>query len=295
MIFLLLSFILSYEHTTAVQHVDFDKQNIQLQFIEGYTKVRMSGCEITDQPGAPELPVKAVKVALPLGANITDVSVIHMETEILEGEHLLSCAQPPMILSQKEITQFVLPDEEIYASDQLYPEHNIELRGVGVCDDYQICELLVYPIQYKPESKKLIYHKSLSFRVAYEGGVKHSAHNATLKKMVINPDDVAETMTRGTRDNVTYLIISDPPVDTVFQRLADWKTKKGIPAQVRTVSWILANYSGEDNAARIRNYMKTLPDSNIQYVLLAGDTYMIPCRYAYAMTCSAFIWNREDS
>jgi len=91
------------------------------------------------------------------------------------------------------------------------------------------------------------------------------------------------------------LIISNPPVDTVFQRLADWKTQKGIPAKVRTVDWIIANYTGEDNAARIRNYIKTLPDSNIQYVLLGGDTYMIPCRYAYAMTCSAGIWNREDS
>jgi hypothetical protein len=42
--------------------------------------------------------------------------------------------------------------------------------------------------------------------------------------------------------------------------------------------------------------LKTLPDSNVQYVLLAGDTDIIPCRFAYAMTCSAFIYpGREDT
>ncbi len=295
MIVLLLTFMFAYDHTTAVQHVHFDRQDIQLQFDEGYAQVRVTGCEITDEPGAPELPVKAVMVALPLGAKITGITILDTETEFLDGEHLLACAQPPVILSQDEITQRAEPDENIYASDQPYPENIIELRGEGIYGDYQICELLVYPLQYKPKSMKLIYHRSVSFRIMYEGGSKRSAQSTALKKMVINPDDVTITKTYRTRDNFTYLIISDPPVDTVFQRLADWKTKKGVPTQVRTVNWILANYSGEDNAACIRNYIKTLPDSNIQYVLLAGDTYMIPCRYAYAMTCSAFIWNREDS
>lgn len=295
MIILLLAFISTFEQHTTTKEIEFNRQNMQLQFVDGYTRLRMSGCELTDEPGVPELPVMAIKVALPLGVKIIDVSITHAEKEILEGEHLLSCAQPPVILSQREIARSVPPDEEIYASDRIYPEHIIELRGLGVYDNYQICELLVYPLQYKPKSRKLIFHRSIIFRIKYEGGTRRSAHGATLRKMVVNPDDVTQRTTPRSRENVSYLIISDPPVDTVFQRLADWKTKKGIPAQVRTVNWILANYTGEDNAARIRNYIKTLPDSNIQFVLLAGDTYIIPCRYAYAMTCSAFIWNREDS
>lgn len=85
-------------------------------------------------------------------------------------------------------------------------------------------------------------------------------------------------------------------MDTIFQRLANWKTKKGIPAKVRNLNWIISHYPGEDSAAKIRNYLKTLADSNTKYVLLGGDVDFIPCRFCYAMTCSANIYpGREDT
>jgi hypothetical protein len=156
-------------------------------------------------------------------------------------------------------------------------------------------QLLFYPLQYQPLTGKRTHHESVKFRLTYKGGSTKPAQGSKIKRMVVNPEDLLETRAHRSRDDISYLVISNPPFDTVFQRLADWKTQKGIPAQVRTVNWILANYSGEDNAARIRNYIKTLPDSNIQYVLLGGDTYMVPHRFAYAMTCSAGGHVREDS
>ncbi|MCK4673771.1 hypothetical protein KAT67_07295, partial [candidate division WOR-3 bacterium] len=160
----------------------------------------------------------------------------------------------------------------------------------------QICELLVYPVQYLPKSKRLIFFSSIKFSVEYEGGIKKRARSNMIKKIVINPEDVTTDLNSRNRAYFEYLIITNPPMDTVFERLADWKTKKGIKTELRTISWILANYSGEDNAACIRNYLKTLPDSSVEYVLLAGDTDIIPCRFAYAMTCSAFLYpGREDT
>ncbi|MBE0432881.1 hypothetical protein IBX73_05365 [candidate division WOR-3 bacterium] len=295
MIFALIAFFISFEHSTSVKQVDFSRNQIQLETADGYTKVRMDGCEITGIVGAPELPMKAFTAALPLGAEDIRVEIIGTETTILDGEYFLSCAQPPVVLSQSEITRIVPPDEDIYTSNLPYPERIIEVRGIGTFDNHQICELVFHPVQYMPETGKLLHHEAIRFRLTYKGGSRLPAQGSNLKKMVLNPEDLLETRSPRTRDDISYLIISNPPVDTVFQRLADWKTQKGIPAQVRTVNWVLANYAGEDNAARIRNYIKTLPDSNIQYVLLAGDTAIIPCRFAYAMTCSAFIWNREDS
>ena len=295
MIIIVLSIFLTFENSTNIKQIDVGREQIELQMFDEYTKVRIAGYEITSVVGAPELPVKALKVALPLGATDVKVEIIEIETRILEGTYLLSCAQPPVILSQKEITRVVLPDEDIYGSYRLYPEQIIEVRGIGLFDNYQICELLFYPLQYQPKTGKLTHHESVQFRLTYSGGNTIPARGSNLKKMVVNPEDLLETKPQRNRDDISYLVISNPPFDTVFQRLADWKTQKGIPAQLRTVDWILANYSGEDNAATIRNYIKTLPDSNIQYVLLGGDTYMVPCRFAYAMTCSAGIANREDS
>ena len=61
------------------------------------------------------------------------------------------------------------------------------------------------------------------------------------------------------------------------QTLADWKTKKGVPAAVYLVSWITSNYTGYDTAEKIRNFLR-LDDSTprFQYVLLMGDTSVIP-------------------
>jgi hypothetical protein len=295
MIVLFFSIVLAFDNSTAIQQIDFSREGIELRSADGYTKVRMPGCEITDQIGAPELPVRAVTFALPSGARNCRVEIVEMETETMDGDFLVSYAQPPVILSMNEVTRFAAPDENIYGSDELYPEQIVEIRGTGQCDNQQMCELVIHPLQYRPKSGKLLYHRSVRFKIVYEDGNRLPAMSTNVMKMVVNPEDVSNATRTRSREDISYLIISNPPVDTVFQRLADWKTQKGIPAQVRTVNWIVANYSGEDNAARIRNYIKTLPDSNIQYVLLGGDTYMIPCRYAYAMTCSAFIWNREDS
>jgi hypothetical protein len=289
------SILLVLESSTAIQQVDLSQEQIELQMVDGYTKVRIQGYEMTDRVGAPELPAKSISIALPFGAKDFKVDIVDTQTEVLDGDFLVSCAQPPVILSRTEMTQIVSPDEDVYGSDELYPQHIIEIRGTGVCDNQQICELVIYPMQYRPKSRQLLHHKSVSFKITYEGGNKIPTHGENVQKMVINPEDLMEAKTPRTRENISYLIISNPPLDTVFQRLADWKTQKGIPAQVRTVDWIIGHYTGEDNAACIRNYIKTLPDSNIQYVLLGGDTYMIPCRYAYAMTCSAGFWPREDS
>jgi hypothetical protein len=81
----------------------------------------------------------------------------------------------------------------------------------------------------------------------------------------------------------------------VFQRLADWKTEKGVPAVVRTVEWVYLNYTGRDQAEQLRNYLKTLPDSGAKYVLLGGDVDVVPFRKAFAMISEAGLNPREDS
>ncbi|MEO0126293.1 MAG: C25 family cysteine peptidase [candidate division WOR-3 bacterium] len=76
-----------------------------------------------------------------------------------------------------------------------------------------------------------------------------------------------------------YVIITNEALKSVFQTLADWKTKKGIITQVRTVEWISANYSGCDLQEKIRNFIKDAYSYwGVGYVLLAGDTRIIPER-----------------
>lgn len=281
-------------NSVIIKDIDIDVHNLSVQQGVRYTKVRLPDYELTDEIGAPELPVKTIKFALPSGAKITDVSVISSAVDELPGRYTLSCVQPPVILSQKDIPAPVDPNPDIYASRTPYPPKLIELKGIYDSYNHSICELLFYPVQYIPSERRLRFYYSVTVKLSYEGGIRRTASSTLLQKLVNNPEDVNTRERRG-RGYFEYLIITNPPMDTVFERLADWKTKKGIKTELRTVDWITSHYSGVDNAEKIRNYIKTLADSSVSYVLLAGDTDVIPHRFAYAMTCEFGGHPREDS
>ena len=101
-----------------------------------------------------------------------------------------------------------------------------------------------------------------------------------MRTLVVNPEDVdrfapgirrsaATSLPAGTYD---YVVITEAPMDTVFQRLADWKTLRGVPGKVVLVSWINANYTGYDLQEKIRNFIIDAHATwGTNYVLLGGQ------------------------
>ncbi|MFQ5600486.1 MAG: C25 family cysteine peptidase, partial [Candidatus Krumholzibacteriia bacterium] len=80
---------------------------------------------------------------------------------------------------------------------------------------------------------------------------------------------------------VRYLIITTEEFVPAFQPLADWKTARGMPAQIRTVEWIESRTrQGIDRPETIRNFLiEAYQLWGIEWVLLGGDTGVIPARY----------------
>ena len=76
--------------------------------------------------------------------------------------------------------------------------------------------------------------------------------------------------------------VTSEEFEPYFDDLADWKTTKGVPAVTRTVSWIRSNYPGGcDTPERIRMFIEDAYTSwGTTYVLLGGDTDVIPVRFA---------------
>ena len=67
-----------------------------------------------------------------------------------------------------------------------------------------------------------------------------------------------------------------------FTTLRDWKTKKGVPAEIVDVSWITANYNGYDTQEEIRLFLKEAYTTwGIEYCLLGGDVSVVPNRFCY--------------
>ncbi len=128
------------------------------------------------------------------------------------------------------------------------------------------------------------------------------AERAELRALVANPADVAvfhpalpPRVAKATPSRfrpssypdlegspVRYLIVTDAAFVADFQTLADWKTRRGFPAQVRTLDWVVAHARhGSDLAETIRNFLQDAYALwGVDYVLLGGDTDRIPARIA---------------
>ncbi|MGQ9811482.1 MAG: C25 family cysteine peptidase, partial [bacterium] len=71
-----------------------------------------------------------------------------------------------------------------------------------------------------------------------------------------------------------------------FRQLFDLKIAKVLSATCVTVEWIDGNYDGEDIQAKVRNFIRDAYQNwGTNWVLLGGDTNIIPSRTVYAMDC----------
>ena len=82
---------------------------------------------------------------------------------------------------------------------------------------------------------------------------------------------------------VEYLIVTTDALVPAFQRLADWKTASGVPAAVRTLSFIRQQYPvAVDDPERIRLFIRDAYSRwGTRWVLLGGDTELLPPRIAH--------------
>ncbi|MEO0094023.1 MAG: C25 family cysteine peptidase, partial [candidate division WOR-3 bacterium] len=262
------------------QKINFNLSNLVIEKSDGYDLIALPGCELTDAIGEPQLPVKSLYFVLPQGARVTQVAVINSQSTILDNEYAIAPAQPPAILSKDFPIKRVEPNPVIYNSLEPYPTEIVKFIGQGDFGGDNIAMVLIYPLQYIPKTKRLKLFNELTISLEYD------LTNLKLPK----PTKL------DSNHNFEYLVITNSAMDTVFQRLCAWKTKKGIKAVTRNIDWIYNNYPGRDNPEKIRNYLKTLyPDSGLVWLLLGGDVGIVPVRKAFAMPCSAFIHSREDS
>jgi hypothetical protein len=86
-------------------------------------------------------------------------------------------------------------------------------------------------------------------------------------------------------DGVRYLIITPAALQAAFQPLADWKTRRGVPATIRTFEWILSRTrQGMDRAETLRNFLvEAYALWGVEYVLIGGDSDVIPSRVAWSL------------
>ncbi|MEA3432047.1 MAG: C25 family cysteine peptidase [candidate division WOR-3 bacterium] len=208
-------------------------------------------------------------------------TAVNYKKPIILGEYDISPLQPPAILSQKEV-RTVEPDREIYESDKEYPGKTFKRLKGGYITGKKVKSILIYPLQYKPEDRQLILYQDVDI----EGDL-----------FLLDRTPLLPSYSKSEQPGYEYLVITSEHLAPCFQPLAEWKTKKGVPARIKTVEEIYNNYDGRDNQERIRQFIKSQhQDSGVVWVLLGGDVDAVPSRTAFAFQCGAdFHPDDEDS
>jgi hypothetical protein len=280
--------------TFSKNDFSFDNQN-------GYDLVRLSEGAVTTDIGKPLLPVKNIKIALPADMKVTSVQINELKQQAIDGIFTLYPTQPSQKSIQKEnTTQFIEPDAKTYLSKQIYPTQYIQLTCQNDLAGQSIAEVTVYPIHYIPAQKKLMTISSITFTVEGTSGYLcgdylperisvsgRALYQQMIQNMVINPEDVTlrtsqEPQSAGVEPgDYDYVIITQDSWVSAFQPLADWKTKKGIPTNIVTTTWIYnsGGYSGTD-VNKIRQFVQdAYANWGSTYILLGGDIDVVPCHY----------------
>ena len=263
------------------------------------------------QPGSPLLPVKLVNILVPFNASVTGLKITGSSAEALPGIFNPFPVQKPVPMNGQTAPDFVAADPSLYQSKGGYPGKLARIKAVSAWGEHQVVAVEVMPLQYNSSKAQLTLYTSVSFDVEYvikTGSVIPVKRRSPMaQSLVINQlqpaianknDFVRLTMSSKTTvaeasakspatvspspegSPVDYVIITSEELAPQFQRLADWKTQKGIYTVVKTTRWIESNYRGADLQEKIRHFIQ---DAWVNWgtvlVLLGGDTPVIPARY----------------
>jgi len=291
--------------------VAVDRSEIELVSDGRLVTPLIDGYRSLAREGHPDIPARVVNFVIPPDMSVADVIVSFGAEETLQGTHRVAAKQPELPIGEERTP--VEASMEVYGSDEIFPSERAVYLGDGYLGGYHIASVALYPLRYHPESGRLVVTSELEARLELTPSVDRSAprHRMTrdasdtyrriVSGMVENPEDIEACAKHGVAVEdgsspggfaprhspslegslVEYVIITNEEYESYFQQIADWKTKKGVPAVVRTVSWIDANYPGGcDTAERIRLFIQDAFASwGTTYVLLGGDTDVVPPRY----------------
>lgn len=271
--------------------------------------------EFTEQANAPKLPVIIESFVIPFDAQVTNIDVVVKGKNLLNRSLLIVPVDPPISIGNDFASSSLNPDDAIYNSSLVYPTENVKIISDVYEHGYHVVTVEVCPFEYVPLNKALSL-LDLTFTINYmhsRGVVEYSQYQSfksanrayhfvhskvknkqdmdrfsnqrtgIISNESLNMNERSLGVSKASIDIIPeYLIVTNNELKPTFQHLADWKTKKGVPAVVMTIEEVQEQNVGCDLAEKIRNHLKKCRQNwgDDFFVLLGGDTNIIPARMA---------------
>lgn len=262
----------------------------ELTRTDSYTKIDLPGAQNWGEPGEPALPWIGVKLLLEPGSSASKINVSFSQAKIIKLDMPLFPIQNQYPLSIETVMPFTEPSTAIYGQDRSFPE--VSYRGLNTqfFAGHPIAFSAICPFSYNPVRQELTFYAQATVTLETESDqrsaealelLRQDAFVAQkLQNFVDNAEQIPRYETRTT--GYEYIIIHDAAKTAQWLPLKDLYSMKGYSVLMKTVQDIIATSTGADTQAKIRNYLISMYSSNsLKYVLLAGDTDVIPHRGLY--------------
>ncbi len=254
--------------------------------------LEVAGMVRSSEPGAPSLPVMPLQVLLPPGTRAVSVTTADVERGAIPEYESPKPAQNGVPISRPG--DFVPTSLSEAAARRAAELPLVSLSGQGTLMGYPVADVIVRPFRWDPDRRVLLVAapSAIELELASGGPLPPARGGEGLRvaremvaSSVTNPEDLA-AYARCPADDLPwgeYLIVTTEGLESAFETLAEYKTTKGVPAAVVTMSYITDIYSGVDDAQSLRFFLRDIfDDSPPTYVLLAGDTPDVPHRECWS-------------
>ena len=243
--------------------IDIDFGNLRITPFRSYSKISLEGFHYFPGNGNPMLPYK--DTLIPVLSSEKGITYTVIDSTIFENI-TITPTQKAYPCKTNSVYKFIF-DTTAYNSSKAVPDQIVKVVGYGKIRGRLYAKILMSPFKYYPSSEELIYYNKIHITAP---NVNNYPGNDNIYPGIV--------------------VITDSLYSDSFVEYRKLKKIEGYSPIVRSTEFIYDNYSGTDNPDKIRNYIKTLKDSGIEYVLIAGDVEIVPTRYAFAMASGEGWW-----
>ena len=244
--------------------------------------------------GAPNVPSRAVTIALPPGAIVQMVNFRGARQEI--GKAFIAAAQPPLPFLYDDALidlqkRFQNARDVYYGSENSYPKTYGTVIAKGGLRKYTLLTVACHHFAYKTVSGILCCAPSIVVEIHYTMP-HHSSERAQYWqgfKDDVTFDDIAQELIYNWNDAQVwyhtdspnrangYYIIIPSAIQNAVDALVTHRQNQGYDVHVVTKEYIEANVAGTDIQQKFRNYLRT-NIVDIDYALLVGFASDMPWR-----------------
>ncbi len=276
-------------------------KNLSQKRLSQYALIEFENCMQIGTNGQAMMPYKAAKLLLPPGTQAKSVEITFSNPKELQGHYTLYPKQYTSPLSKGRSGKFLF-DKKFYKSTDTIGKAESHKVYTHYLNGHSIAITHFTPLRYIPAKGKVYFYQDVNVKVitdktpeaqkAHELYQTNERIKSNVKNYIDNPKGMSQYHALRNEKAKSYqvLVISSDMFKDKFEIMKGKYLNRGMKAEFKNVTDIYASTDGIDRPEQIRNYIiQEYKKHGIEYVLLAGDTEIIPYRGFFCQVQSSSI------